>query len=392
MSRSRQSRTTLPRVVIDLEKLRHINCGLGRFSLHLAQEMLKAAAGRFEPVFFLPKGAEQYFPEGDFGRIEVAGWKKEGVRRFARPFVQPFLPKPTIALWHATHQATKYLPFDARIPVLLTIHDLNFLHESPTAGRAWEITRKRNGVQRLVNRAAAIVTDSTYVAEEARGCLDLGKRPLHVVPLGLSAPPPPSVTRPASIPEGPFLLTVGNFLVHKNFHVLLEFVARVPATRLVIAGKNSTQYGRFIKAEIARLGLGDRVILPGEVSDGDRQWLYENCEAFFFPSLAEGFGFPVLEAMQCGKPVFMSRKTSLPEIAGSCGFFFDSFEAGEMVKVFVAGRERFLKDPALADACRLHANAFSWQVTAKRYADVYESVLRSVTLPRSAGADTPAFR
>ena len=66
---------SLPRIVIDLEKLRHINCGLGRFSLHLAEELLKVAPGRFAPVFFLPAAAERYFPGGGFARIGVAPWK-----------------------------------------------------------------------------------------------------------------------------------------------------------------------------------------------------------------------------------------------------------------------------------------------------------------------------
>lgn len=61
----------LPRVVVDLEKLRHINCGLGRFSLHLGRELLASAAGRFRPVFFLPPGCERYFPSGDFDHIDV---------------------------------------------------------------------------------------------------------------------------------------------------------------------------------------------------------------------------------------------------------------------------------------------------------------------------------
>jgi len=109
---------------------------------------------------------------------------------------------------------------------------------------------------------------------------------------------------------------VGNMLAHKNFHVLIGLMERLPGRRLVIAGKKATPYGAAIDREIARRGLGDRVKMRGEVSDGDRQWLYEHCEAFLFPSLAEEFGFPVLEAMQCGKPVFLSRAT-LPESTGT---------------------------------------------------------------------------
>ena len=185
----------LPRIVIDLEKLRHINCGLGRFSLHLAQELLRIADGRFDPVFFLRPGTERHFPEGGFETNAAAFWKKEGLARLLRPLARPFLPQPDIALWHVTNQASKYLPLDDRIPIVLTIHDLSFLHESPQQGREKEIRRKLAAIQRKVDRAAAIVTDSVFVAEDVRRQLAVGARQVHVVPLGLSPPPAASSQR-----------------------------------------------------------------------------------------------------------------------------------------------------------------------------------------------------
>lgn len=371
----------LPRIAIDLEKLRHINTGLGRFSLHLAAELLHIAAGRFEPIFFLPQGCDRYFPAGGFERIEVAEWKKEGLRRFVRPFVQPLLPQSDIALWHTTHQAAKYLPLDSRIPVLLTIHDLNFLHdehgnvaEPPLSGRN---RRKLAAVQRLVDRACGIATDSAYVADEVKRYLEVGDRPVNVVPLGLAPPPAASVERPPFLPPGSFFLTVGNCLPHKNFRVLVGLIAAMPEARLVIAGKKATPYGAAIEQDIAARGLTNRVFMPGEVSDGDRQWLYENCEAFLFPSLAEGFGFPVLEAMQCGKPVFMPRSTSLPEIAGEHGFFFESFDPHSMVEVAQAGLAAWKARSGSDEKARQHARTFSWAETARHYASFYARLARS---------------
>ena len=370
---------SLPRVVIDLEKLRHINCGLGRYSLHLGREILSMAEGRFQPVFLLPSGAERYFPGGGFESVAVAPWNKEAVRRFYRPVVQPLLTSmqstPRVALWHVTSQMSKYLPLDDRVPVVLTIHDLNFLHESPAAARTDEIDRKLADIQRKVNRAAAIVADSAYVADDVARHVDLGGRPVHVVPLAVSSPPAASATRPAFVPSGPFLLSIGNCLPHKNFHALFGLVERLPEIRLVIAGKKTTPYGEHLEREVAKRGLSDRVILPGEVSDGDRQWLYEHCEAFLFPSLTEGFGFPVLEAMQCGRPVFVSRRTSLPEIAGDMGFYFDGYEPAELANVYRDGMARYQAEPALATRLREHAARFSWTATARGYADVYAGIL-----------------
>jgi glycosyltransferase involved in cell wall biosynthesis len=365
----------LPRVVIDLEKLRHINCGLGRFSLHLGGELLAIAPGRLQPVFLLPRGAERYFPAGGFETIAVAPWNKEAVRRLYRPLVAPWLASRRADLWHVTSQMSKYLPLDPRVPVVLTIHDLNFLHESPGESRAEEIDRKLADIQRKVDRAAVIVADSAYVADEVARHLDLGGRPVRVVPLAVSDPPQASVDRPAFLPPGPFLLSIGNCLPHKNFHVLFDLAARLPDMRLVIAGKKTTPYGEFLEREVAARGLGGRVILPGEVSDGSRQWLYERCEAFLFPSLTEGFGFPVLEAMQCGKPVFVSRRTSLPEVAGESGCYFEGYEPEALERAYLAGMERYRSDPDMPARLRAHAASFSWAATARGYAEVYAAVL-----------------
>ena len=171
---------------------------------------------------------------------------------------------------------------------------------------------------------------------------------------------------------------MGNFLPHKNFRALVALAKHLPELRIVIAGKKDTPYGAVVAEDVARHGLGDRVLLPGMVSDADRQWLYEQCAVFLFPSLTEGFGFPVLEAMQCGKPVVMSRRTSLPEIAGAEGFFFDSYEPEAMATVVETARQSFHSDPQAADRCRHHANSFSWRAAAEGYAQVYDQTLQEV--------------
>jgi len=294
--------------------------------------------------------------------------------RRLRPLIAPFLPPPRIDLWHATNQMSKYLPVDDRVPMVLTIHDLTFLHETPHGEQPRRIERKLADMQAKVDRAAAIVTDSQYVADDVKAHLAVGTRPVHVVHLGLPPPPAAAATRPTFVPAGPFLLTVGNCLAHKNFHVLLDLVDRLPEVRLVIAGKKQTPYGEFLGREIARRGLEQRVIMPGEVSDADRQWLYEHCDAFLFPSLTEGFGFPALEAMQCGKPTFLSPTTCLPEIAGANAFYFEAFDAASMVATYEAGMAAFRGDPGSTHRIRAHAASFRWQETARGYLRVYESI------------------
>ena len=366
------------RIAIDLEKLRHINTGLGRFSLHLGTELIRMSPGEFDPVFFMSEQSSHYFHESGFDLIRTNVWKKESLQRFFRPILQPFLPKSEIALWHTTHQLAKYLPLDSSIPILLTIHDLNFLQddqgEVTTPPLSFRQKRKLAAVQKLVDRASALTTVSRFTEGVVRKNLSIKGKSIYVIPNGMARPGSASPRRPAFLSPGEYYLTVGNCLRHKNFHVLIRMIAEIPQARLVIAGKKQTPYGVQLQKEIIRLGLETRVLMTGEVSHGDLQWLYENCQAFFFPSLAEGFGFPVLEAMQCGKPVFMARSTSLPEIAGKYGFFFDSFEPQNMANTCCEGLKTF-RMHSMKEQCQEHARSFSWERTVKAYIAVYKSIL-----------------
>ncbi len=368
----------LPRVVIDLEKLRHINCGLGRFSLYLAQELLARSDNCFEPVFFLPDGNDHYFegsPNANYSSIKVHPWNKESFQRWIRPIGRHFNKTHRPTLWHVTHQTSKYFPFDDRIPVVLTVHDLNFLHTIDSRNQRGRIRRHLAHVQKLVNRATIIVTDSKFVAEDLAQHIDTASKPIHVVPLGLNPMNTVMNARPPWAPKSPFLFSLGNFLQHKNFHTLVAMMRHLPNYKLVIAGKKETPYGEKVVREREELGLTDQIFLPGVISDSDRHWLYENCDAFVFPSLTEGFGFPVLEAMQFGKPVATSNRTSLPEIAGNRGFYFTSYEANHMARTVQDAIRNFHENPNAAKQSREHANTFSWQATAQGYARIYQTVL-----------------
>jgi glycosyltransferase involved in cell wall biosynthesis len=86
-----------------------------------------------------------------------------------------------------------------------------------------------------------------------------------------------------------------------------------------------------------KFGVEDRVKLIGPATEEEKYWYYKNCEAFLFPSYAEGFGLPVIEAMYHGKPVFISDKTSLPEVGGDAAYYFRNFEPEYMQEVFKEG-------------------------------------------------------
>ena len=111
-----------------------------------------------------------------------------------------------------------------------------------------------------------------------------------------------------------------------------------------------------------------------EYFDGEKYWYYKHCEAFLFPSYAEGFGLPVIEAMYHGKPAFISDKTSLPEVGGDAAYYFRSFDPDSMQQVFKKGIEDYLlADPS--EKIKQQAAKFNWDVCASEYIEVYEEMI-----------------
>lgn len=151
----------------------------------------------------------------------------------------------------------------------------------------------------------------------------------------------------------------------KNYHVLLPLLEN-ESIEMVIAGRlDEADYVNNILNTAEAMGVSDRLRLTGPVTEGEKAWYYEHCLAFVHPSLAEGFGAPVVEVMQFGKPLFLSGFTSLPEIGGDAAFYFSSFEKEHMHDVFRKGMEKYNSN-GLADQIRNRGAAFDWKQKAKR--------------------------
>jgi len=177
----------------------------------------------------------------------------------------------------------------------------------------------------------------------------------------------------------PFLLYVGTINPRKNLVFLTQVfervLAREPNLQLVIAGKKGWYYDRLM-AEITRLSLHKKVIITDYITDEEKNVLYGSATIFTFPSVYEGFGFPVLEALACGIPVIASDKSSIPEIQGDAGISIDPTDEDLWVKEIC----RLLHDTHLqkkyAASGVKQATKFSWDTTAKRTIEVYDHVLK----------------
>lgn len=317
--------------------------------------------------FVSPNNSDEFgTPESLVAKL----WRKEIFQRWYR-WTQTGR-KPPYALWHATHQQVKFLPLNTKTRVVLTIHDLNYLREKNGS----KIEREHRRIARLIRRCDAVTVISKFVAGEVQSHFDLQGKPLHVIYNGR-----PDISQYESVQPGwlqnsrPFLFTIGIVDRKKNFHVLLDLIENLGDHQLVIAGQNDSEYASEIRRSVEQRGLADRVILSGPVSDHERQWLYENCESFVFPSLTEGFGLPPIEAMTCGKPVFLARRTSLPEIGGNKAFYWDEFTKDHMVTIYRNGMQTYASSPTYPAELQQAAARFCWQDSAKQYVDLYRDVL-----------------
>jgi glycosyltransferase involved in cell wall biosynthesis len=277
-------------------------------------------------------------------------------------------------IWHCTEQRSAYHPKNKKLRKVLTVHDLNFLHEPDVSMH--KIRKNLKTIQRNIDYSDSLIAISNFVKQDIETYLDV-KKPVTVIYNGVPAFPLKEVEKPAFAPSSPFLFSVGVVHPKKNFHVLPRLLVGNDY-RLVISGTiPDVRYARQITEEATRLQVSDRVILTGAISENDKQWCYTACEAFVFPSLAEGFGLPVVEAMSFGKPVFLSQATSLPEVGGAEAYYFDSFEPASMSSVLMSGMEKY-KDNMIEKSMALkqRASLFSWENCARNCLAVYREILK----------------
>jgi glycosyltransferase involved in cell wall biosynthesis len=270
-------------------------------------------------------------------------------------------------IWHATYQATQYFPARRKLKVVLTVHDLNFLHENTKAPH--KIKRELKKMQDKIDRADQIVAISEFVRNDLRNHVQLHDKSVSVIYNGCNIHQAGSSVAPLHHAEGKFIYTIGTITAKKNFHVLPALLVGNDF-KLIISGVTHSQpYFETIVAEAKHHGVSDRVIFTGAITEEEKQWYMQHCEVFVFPSIAEGFGLPVIEAMYFGKPVLLSTHTSLPEIGGEDACYFRDFDPESMRTALAHCLNTF--DAVRSERMRMWAGQFSWDQAAQQYHALY---------------------
>ena len=277
------------------------------------------------------------------------------------------------------HAPAYTAPVGIRTPVVVTIHDVSY--ERHPEWYPYRRDRLRRAFYRASARSAAqVVTDSEFSAAEIHAAYGIARSRIAVVPLGVVPQFASGAPEAAGVPD-PFVLHVGDLHPRRNLSVVLDAVValrkRGGATEhltLALAGIDRGVVAD-LRARAEAAGVREALAVLDVVSDARLDALYREAAALVYPSLYEGFGLPVLEAMARGTPVVASRASSVPEVLGDAGVLL---EPGDTAG-WAASLDAIIGQPerrtALAEAGRARAASFTWARTA---GETYQVYLRAV--------------
>ena len=360
------------RVGLNISAASGCSTGVGNYAFQLAKSI--AAVAPDDEWFFFGTSA-RLAPLLERSNAKAAVTHSRGLARIL--WEQTGLPLEARRMKvDLLHGADFSRPFAYGGRVVNTIHDLSPFVDSryfPPARRIY----KRFLIRHASTRTSAIITDSEFSRRQIIERFSADEARVYAIALGVTLGN--GVAHAKANP--PMLLFVGNLEHRKNLVRLVEAFRllrerrRVPH-RLVLAGRPGHGW-EDIRAAIERGGIQDCVGVPGYVSNEELARLYRSAEVFVFPSVYEGFGLPVLEAMACGTPVACSNAASLPEVGGDAVEYFDPHSVEDMTAAIERvldspGRQAEMREKGLRQAAR-----FTWEECARKHLEVYRRVLAS---------------
>lgn len=288
------------------------------------------------------------------------------------------LPKALVNLEADLFHGVYWSRYWDSFPKVLTVHDISFVDfpESYHRHERWVYCAL---IRRAARKARHIITVSEFSKKRISDCWGIPPSMISVTYEAVEPAFKPLQTHEPS--EAPYILYVGNLHPRKNLVRLLEAFTLLKkehpsSIRLKIVGQKAWLTGDIFES-VRQNRLENCVDFTGYIDQGDLVRAYQSAMLTVYPSLYEGFGFPVLEAMACGSPVVSSNTTSIPEVAGDAAILIDPLNVREMGEalwrvVSSAPLREEMRSKGLAQASR-----FSWSKAAKETADVYRAVLGS---------------
>lgn len=384
-------------VVLDAGPAVHQGAGLSRYTERLLFHLLRDHAETLDMSLFYNAHSGHRLPatlEGAPTRPITLGqvaWRMRALASQLAPFAPPAFARSLkgspVPLYHATEHLLPRVPG----PSVLTVHDLIF-ERYPEHHTRRNVLFLRAALPRFVRAADAVIAVSQHTRRDLIELYQTPPEKIHVIHEGIDARFAPSAAaerrRVADLysPDRPWLLMVGTLEPRKNHAVALRALRTLrnegfPHRLLLVGGKG--WLFEPIQELIAELGLAGDVTFAGYVPDADLPPLYSAAAAVLMPSLYEGFGFPLLEAMACGAPAVASTSSSLPEVAGDAALLVPAGDAEALANAL----RLILTQPALAEELRRRgprqAARFRWESCAGETAALYYEVYARWARPNS---------
>ena len=360
--------------------------GLETYVKQLTPALVDLRPGWRVSIFVNPHGRDDLAKEPWAGSVELVSHPLLG-RRYTRALSEMTILGPLAAsrgvdLLHSLGQTG---PLRCKMPNVLTVADVIWLHHPDpamrTTFRVWKTV-----IPTMARRADRVITISAASREDIVRELGVPRERVDVVALGFGVPrvadptPEEEIRRRFGLGRGPIVLTVSAIKAHKNLSRLVQAMAEVrerhPSTKLVIVGKPTSHQAPLLR-QAAALGIADAVHFPGWIDASDLEGLYRCAACFVLPSLREGFGLPVLEAMARGVPVACSNVSALPEVAGDAAQYFDPADHGEIAAAVDALLERRDLVARLVSAGEQRQARFTWRATAEATLETYGRACRA---------------
>jgi glycosyltransferase involved in cell wall biosynthesis len=376
------------RIAFDLRRIG--NLGVGRYMKCLVECMIDEAP-QHEYILIMSPGTEHLIDVEGRARIILCSAKYYSVaEQIALPVI---LRRCGADLLHAPHFV---VPLIRCCPTVVTIHDvIHFIYPQDVPSRIGRFYARM--MMRVAARSAdRILTVSSYSKNDIVRHLKVDAEKIHVAYPGADerfenvehSLALAQMQRKIGI-RGKYILYIGIYKQRKNHVGLLRAFALLAQANmeveLVIAGYLG-EGEQVLRRAAAELGIADRVLFPGFIDEQDIPALYSGASVYACPSLYEGFGFTVLEAMACGVPVVSHNETSLPEVCGDAALFANARDPER----FAAALRRAIEDTRLrSDLIRRgydNVRRFSWTKAARQALDTYESVLHGAVPAASAHA------
>lgn len=352
------------RLLVDLSYLKDLYRGYGQIALNYGnyfKDNYNPEKSNYDLTLLVPKRFV-----GSFGNnvkyISSSNWLRKHFRHLL----------PQFDIWHNLQYPSQFRPYSKCTKYIFTLHDLNVI--SPEYEVCTKSIKKHyRRINRHIKQAKVITSISEFSKGEIQKHFNLEGKDVIMIYNGVENIVEKRKQKPDIDINSPFFFSMSVFRAKKNFHVLIDLMKLIPNKHLYIAGNNDTEYGRMIKQRIIDENITN-ISLIGTIPEDVKNWMYANCEAFLFPSLFEGFGLPIIEAMQFGKPVFSSQETSLKEIGGKHAYFWDNFEAEDMKALIEENLDLFYNNKELIYNEIGYAASFSYKKHFEQYEKLYSQL------------------